>query len=207
MKKKAGFDKLSPNGKGVTVNLILASTSPRRRELLARIGVVPARIAAPDVDETPLKGEVPRVYVARLAEAKALAVTRAPDEIVLAGDTTVAVGRRILEKPADEADLRRMLALLSGRRHHVYSGVCVVGIDGKARTRVVDTIVGLKPLSAADIDWYVTSGEGMGKAGGYAIQGRAEGFVRYLAGSHSNVVGLPVFETLGMLRAAGLPLG
>ena len=129
------------------------------------------------------------------------------DEIVLAGDTTVAVGRRILEKPADEADLRRMLGLLSGRRHHVYSGVCVVGTDGKARVRVVDTIVGFKPLSPAEIDWYVASGEGMGKAGGYAIQGRAEGFVRYLAGSHSNVVGLPVFETLGMLRSAGLPLG
>jgi len=171
------------------------------------VGVVPGRTAAPDVDETPLKGELPRAYVARLAEAKALAVERAPDEIVLAGDTTVAVGRRILEKPADEADLRRMLGLLSGRRHHVYSGVCVVGLHGKPRTRVVDTIVGFKPLSPYEIDWYVASGEGMGKAGGYAIQGRAEGFVRYLAGSHSNVVGLPAFETLGMLRSAGLPLG
>lgn len=189
------------------MNLVLASTSPRRRELLARIGVVPARIAAPDIDETPLKRELPRAYVARLAEAKALAVSRAPDEIVLAGDTTVAVGVRILEKPADETDLRRMLGLLSGRRHHVYSGICVVGTDGEPRTRVVDTIVGFKPLSPAEVDWYVASGEGMGKAGGYAIQGRAEGFVRYLAGSHSNVVGLPVFETLGMLRSAGLPLG
>ena len=129
---------------------------------------------------------------------------RAPDEIVLAGDTTVAVGRRILEKPRDEADLRRMLGLLSGRRHHVYSGVCVIGAGRQPRTRVVDTLVGFKPLSAAEIDWYVASGEGMGKAGGYAIQGRAEGFVRYLAGSHSNVVGLPVFETLAMLRSAGL---
>ena len=189
------------------MNLVLASTSPRRRELLARVGVTPDRFAAPDIDETPLKSELPRAYVARLAEAKALAVTRAPGEIVLAGDTTVAVGRRILEKPLDEADLRRMLGLLSGRRHHVYSGVCVVGADGRARTRVVDTIVGFKPLSTAEIDWYVASGEGMGKAGGYAIQGRAEGFVRYLAGSHSNVVGLPVFETLGMLRSAGLALG
>ncbi|HEX4695271.1 nucleoside triphosphate pyrophosphatase [Sphingomonas sp.] len=187
--------------------LVLASTSPRRRELLARIGIFPDRVATPDVDETPRERELPRAYVARLAKAKALAVPRAPDEIVLAGDTTVAVGRRILEKPVDEADLRRMLGLLSGRRHHVYSGVCVVGIDGTPRTRVVDTIVAFKPLSPPEIDWYVASGEGVGKAGGYAIQGRAEGFVRYLAGSHSNVVGLPVFETLGMLRAAGVPLG
>lgn len=187
--------------------LVLASTSPRRRELLARIGLTPTRIAAPDIDETPLKGELPRAYVARLAETKALAVERAPGEVVLAGDTTVAVGRRILEKPADEADLRRMLALLSGRRHHVWSGVCVVDADGKARVRVADTIVAFKPLSAAEIDWYVASGEGMGKAGGYAIQGRAEVFVRFLSGSHSNVVGLPLFETRSLLSAAGVPLG
>ena len=186
--------------------LVLASTSPRRLELLARIGVVPDRLAAPDIDETPLKGEMPRAYVARLALAKAQAVERADDEIVLAGDTTVAVGRRILEKPVDEADLRRMLGLLSGRRHHVYSGVCVVGPDGRARVRVADTIVAFKALSPAEIDWYVASGEGMGKAGGYAIQGKAEAFVRYLAGSHSNVVGLPVFETRALLTAAGLPL-
>lgn len=189
------------------MKLVLASTSPRRRELLTRIGIEPSRLAAPDVDETPLKAEPPRAYVARLAQAKALAVERAADEIVLAGDTTVAVGRRILEKPLDEADLRRMLGLLSGRRHHVYSGVCVVGAEGKAKVRVVDTIVAFKPLSAAEIDWYVASGEGMGKAGGYAIQGKAEAFVRYLAGSHSNVVGLPVFETVGLLRSAGLSFG
>jgi septum formation protein len=187
--------------------LVLASTSPRRRELLERIGLVPARIAAPEIDETPLKAERPRDYVARLAKGKALAVERAPDEVVLAGDTTVAVGRRILEKPADEADLRRMLALLSGRRHHVYSGICVVGTDGKARVRVVDTIVAFKALSAAEIDRYVESGEGMGKAGGYAIQGRAETFVRFLSGSHSNVVGLPLFETRALLTGAGIALG
>ncbi len=187
--------------------LVLASTSPRRRELLARIGLIPARIAAPDIDEAPLKAERPRDYVARLARDKALAVERAANEVVLAGDTTVAVGRRILEKPADEADLRRMLALLSGRRHHVYSGLCVVGIDGKARVRVVDTVVAFKVLSAAEIDWYVESGEGMGKAGGYAIQGRAETFVRFLSGSHSNVVGLPLFETRTLLTSAGIALG
>ena len=187
--------------------LVLASTSPRRRELLARIGFVPMRIVAPEIDETPLKAELPRDYVARLAKGKALAVERAPDEVVLAGDTTVAVGRRILEKPADEADLRRMLGLLSGRRHHVYSGICVVGTDGKARVRVVDTVVAFKVLTAAEIDWYVESGEGMGKAGGYAIQGRAETFVRFLSGSHSNVVGLPLFETRALLTSAGLALG
>ena len=187
--------------------LVLASTSPRRRELLARIGLVPSRIAAPEIDETPLKAELPRDYVARLAKGKALAVERAPDEVVLAGDTTVAVGRRILEKPADEADLRRMLGLLSGRRHHVYSGICVVGTDGKARVRVVDTVVAFKALSAAEIDRYIESGEGMGKAGGYAIQGRAETFVRFLSGSHSNVVGLPLFETRALLTSAGIALG
>ena len=195
------------SGAATSPALVLASTSPRRRELLARIGLTPARIAAPEIDETPLKGELPRAYVARLAEAKALAVERAAGEVVLAGDTTVAVGRRILEKPADEADLRRMLALLSGRRHHVWSGVCVVGADGKPRVRVADTIVAFKALSAAEIDWYVASGEGMGKAGGYAIQGKAEVFVRFLSGSHSNVVGLPLFETRALLTAAGVPLG
>ncbi|MDX8357401.1 Maf family protein [Sphingopyxis terrae] len=188
-------------------SLVLASTSPRRRELLARIGLEPARIAAPDIDETPLKGELPRAYVARLAESKARAVDRSADEVVLAGDTTVAVGRRILEKPADEADLRRMLGLLSGRRHHVYSGVCVVGADGRPRVRVADTVVAFKRLTPAEIDWYVASGEGMGKAGGYAIQGKAEMFVRFLSGSHSNVVGLPIFETRALLTSAGVPLG
>lgn len=187
--------------------LVLASTSPRRRELLARIGLAPARIAAPEIDETPLKGELPRDYVARLARSKALAVERASNEVVLAGDTTVAVGRRILEKPVDEADLRRMLGLLSGRRHHVWSGLCVVGTDAKARVRVVDTIVAFKVLGATEIDNYVASGEGMGKAGGYAIQGRAETFVRFLSGSHSNVVGLPLFETRTLLTGAGIPLG
>lgn len=195
------------NGAANFSALVLASTSPRRLELLARIGVVPARIASPDIDETPLKGELPRSYVARLAEGKALAVERGPGEVVLAGDTTVAVGRRILEKPVDEADLRRMLALLSGRRHHVWSGVCVVGPDGKPRVRTVNTAVAFKVLSAAEIDWYVASGEGMGKAGGYAIQGRAETFVRFLSGSHSNVVGLPLHETRNLLTGVGVPLG
>jgi septum formation protein len=189
------------------VRLVLASSSPRRRDLLTRIGAVPHRIAAPEVDESPRKDESPRSYVLRVAADKALAVPREADEIVLAGDTTIAVGRRILGKPEDEADLRRMLALLSGRRHHCLSAVCVIGGDAKPRTRLCDTVVAFKRLSAAEIDWYVASGEGMGKAGGYAIQGKAETFVRFLSGSHSGVVGLPVFETRALLTSAGYALG
>ncbi len=189
------------------MRLVLASTSPRRRDLLARIGAVPERIAAPDVDEAPRQAETPRAYVLRVAIDKAHAVPREPDEIVLAGDTTIALGRRILGKPEDEADLRRMLSLLSGRRHHCLSAVCLIDTEGKMRTRLSDTVVAFKRLTDTEIDSYVGSGEGMGKAGGYAIQGRAEAFVRYLAGSHSGVVGLPVFETRALLEAAGYPLG
>ncbi|AQR75991.1 nucleoside triphosphate pyrophosphatase [Sphingomonas sp. LM7] len=188
------------------MRLVLASTSPRRRDLLARIGVVPDRIVGPDIDEEPRPGELPRPYALRLAEEKARAVARAEDEIVLAGDTTIGVGRRILNKPEDDADHRRMLGLLSGRRHHCLSAVCVIGLDGKARTRVTDTIVTFKRLSDAEIDWYIASGEGRGKAGGYAIQGRAEAFVRFLSGSHSGVVGLPVFDARALLEGAGYPL-
>jgi septum formation protein len=186
--------------------LVLASASPRRHDLLARLGVTPARVDAPDVDETPLKGERPRDYVVRLARAKAAAVTRAEGEVVLAGDTTIALGRRILGKPADDADHARMLAMLSGRRHHCLSAIAAIAADGTIRDRLSDTIVAFRPLSAAEIDAYLASGEGRGKAGGYAIQGRAEAFVRFLAGSHSGVVGLPLMETRALLRWAGLPL-
>jgi septum formation protein len=189
------------------VRLVLASSSPRRRDLLTRIGAAPDRIAAPDVDEDVHSGELARPYVLRVAIAKAQAVPREADEIVLAGDTTIAVGRRILAKPEDEADLRRMLALLSGRRHHCLSAIALIDTQGKLRTRVSDTIVTFKRLTAAEIDWYVASGEGMGKAGGYAIQGKAEAFVRALSGSHSGVVGLPVFETRALLESAGYRLG
>ena len=188
------------------MRLVLASTSPRRLDLLARIGVVPDSIAAPDVDEDPLSGELPRIYVQRIALAKAQAIARADDQIVLAGDTTIAVGRRILGKPVDEADLRRMLALLSGRRHRCLSAVALIGLDGKPRQRLSDTIVAFKRLTPAEIDRYVASGEGMGKAGGYAIQGLAESFIRFISGSHSGVVGLPVFETRALLESAGHPL-
>ncbi|MDG5488995.1 Maf family protein [Sphingomonas sp. FW199] len=189
------------------MRLVLASTSPRRLQLLERIGVTPDRVVGPDIDEEPRKGELPRVYATRLAEEKARAVPREADEIVIAGDTTVSVGRRILNKPADADDHRRMLELMSGRRHHVWSGVCVIDRDGRARTRLTDSIVAFKRLSAAEIDWYLASGEGWGKAGGYAIQGRAEALVRFLSGSHSGVVGLPLFETRALLEASGYRFG
>jgi septum formation protein len=187
--------------------LVLASSSPRRRELLARIGVVPARIESPDIDENPLPGELPRAYALRLAEAKARAVHRAADEIVLAGDTTVAAGRRILPPADTVAVQRKLLGLLSGRRHRCISAVCVIDRDDRARVRTVETVVTFKRLSLAEIEAYIESGEGLGKAGGYAIQGRAEALIRFISGSHSGVIGLPLFETRALLIAAGYPLG
>lgn len=189
------------------MKLVLASSSPRRLALLAQLGVTPARVAHPDVDEAPLPAERPRDYVRRVACAKAEAVARDADEVILAADTTIAAGRRILGKPADEAELRAMLALLSGRRHRCLSAVAVIDAAGRLRERMSDTIVAFKPLSAAEIDGYVASGEGMGKAGGYAIQGRAEGFVKAIHGSYSGVVGLPLYETRALLAASGVALG
>jgi septum formation protein len=187
--------------------LVLASSSPRRRDLLARIGAVPARIAAPAIDESPRPRELPRAYALRLAVEKAEAVERAAGEVVIAGDTTIALGRRILPPAEDEAVQRTLLSLLSGRRHHALSAVCAIDAKGAVRTRLADTIVAFKPLSPAEIDDYVASGEGLGKAGGYAIQGRAEAFVRFLQGSHSGVIGLPLFETRALLIASGIALG
>ena len=189
------------------LRLVLASSSPRRRELLARIGVTPDRIESPDIDESPLKGELPRAYALRLAQGKARAVHRDQGEVVLAGDTTVAVGRRILPPADTEAVQRKLLVLLSGRRHRCISAICVIDAAGQVRTRTVETIVTFKRLTEAEIDAYVASGEGLGKAGGYAIQGRAEALIRAVAGSHSGVIGLPLFETRALLKAAGLPLG
>ena len=191
---------------GLNPTLVLASSSPRRRDLLARLGVVPARIAAPDIDETPRKGEVPRVYALRMAEEKAQAVSRAANEIIIAGDTTVAVGRRILPQAADADMQRGFLTLLSGRRHHVLSAVAVIDPDGRLRSRICDSIVRFKRLSAQEIDSYIESKEGLGKAGGYAIQGKAEALIDWMAGSHSGVVGLPLYETRALLRASGYPL-
>ena len=191
---------------GLIPTLILASSSPRRRELLARLGVEPARIASPDIDETPRKGEVPRVYALRMAEEKAVAVSRGSGEIVVAGDTTVAVGRRILQQATDADMQRGFLTLLSGRRHHVLSAVAVIDGDGRLRSRICDSIVRFKRLSPEEIESYIESGEGLGKAGGYAIQGRAEALIDWMAGSHSGVIGLPLYETRSLLRASGYPL-
>jgi septum formation protein len=188
------------------LRLVLASSSPRRRDLLARIGVVPDRIAAPDIDESPLKAELPRIYAMRMALEKAHAVERGDGEIILAGDTTVAVGRRILQQAADADMQRGFLKLLSGRRHHVLSAVCVIDAGGTVRSRLSDSIVRFKRLGEAEIETYVASGEGLGKAGGYAIQGRAEALVDWMAGSHSGVVGLPLYETRALLRASGYPV-
>ena len=191
---------------GLIPTLILASSSPRRRDLLARLGVEHARIASPDIDETPRKGEVPRVYALRMAEEKAVAVPRASGEIVVAGDTTVAVGRRILQQATDAEMQRGFLTLLSGRRHHVLSAVAVIDGDGRLRSRICDSIVRFKRLSPEEMESYIESGEGLGKAGGYAIQGRAEALIDWMAGSHSGVVGLPLYETRSLLRASGYPL-
>ena len=191
---------------GLIPTLILASSSPRRRDLLARLGVEHARIASPDIDETPRKGEVPRVYALRMAEEKAVAVPRASGEIVVAGDTTVAVGRRILQQATDADMQRGFLTLLSGRRHHVLSAVAVIDGDGRLRSRICDSIVRFKRLSPEEMESYIESGEGLGKAGGYAIQGRAEALIDWMAGSHSGVIGLPLYETRSLLRASGYPL-
>jgi septum formation protein len=184
--------------------LVLASASPRRRELLAQIGIVPDRIVAASLDEAPRRSELPHAHALRLAEAKARAVAADhPGAFVLGADTVVAAGRRILPKAEDEATARRCLALLSGRRHRVVGGVCLVTPDGRARARVVTSIVAFKSLTAGEIADYLASGEWRGKAGGYAIQGRAAAFVRFLSGSYSNVVGLPLFETAQLLNGAG----
>jgi septum formation protein len=186
------------------VPLVLASSSPRRRELLAQIGITPARIASPDIDESARAGELPRDYALRMAVEKAAAVTRAGDEAVLAGDTVVAVGRRILPRAADAAEVRACLTLLSGRRHRVYSAVALVTADGQLRTRLSETILSFKRLHRDEIAAYAALGEGEGKAGGYAIQGHAGIFVRHLSGSYSGVVGLPLAEVGALLGAADM---
>ncbi len=184
--------------------LILASASERRLTLLAQIGVVPARVIAADLDETPLGDESPRQLAARLARAKATAgAARFPQAFVLAADTVIAAGRRILPKPADADAARATLALLSGRRHQVFGAVALRAPDGRWGERLVVSRVTFTRLDAAEIDAYVSSGEWRGRAGGYAIQGRAGGFVRFLSGSYSNVVGLPLFEARQLLRGLG----
>ena len=186
--------------------LILGSASPRRRELLARLGLEPDEVVSTDIDESPLKAEIPRDYAVRMAREKALAVTDG-DAHVLAGDTVAALGRRILPKAEDEATARACLALMSGRRHRVLSAIALRAPDGSLRERLSETIVRFKPLSAAEIDSYIAGGEWHGKAGGYAIQGSAEGLIAWISGSHSGVVGLPLFETRALLRGAGFAIG
>lgn len=186
--------------------LILGSASPRRRELLARLGLTPNEILSADIDETPLKGERPRDYARRMAREKTLAVKR-EEAFVLTGDTVVAAGLRILPKADSEAVARQCLTLLSGRRHRVYSAIVLRYPDGLLRERLSETTVRFKPLSSAEIDSYLAGGEWHGKAGGYAIQGTAEGLIAWISGSHSGVVGLPLFETRTLLKSAGFPLG
>ncbi|UYH55346.1 Maf family nucleotide pyrophosphatase [Qipengyuania sp. SS22] len=182
--------------------LILASASPRRRELIARLGVTPAAINPADIDETPAAGERPRDYAIRMAHEKAEAAA-SDDGFVLAGDTVVAAGRRILPKAEDAATARKCLELLSGRRHRVLSAIALRAPDGQLRERLCETMVLFKRLSAEEIDAYLASGEWEGKAGGYAIQGLAEGLISRIQGSHSGVVGLPLYETRTLLKAAG----
>ena len=185
--------------------LILASASPRRLDLLRQIGVAPDAVDPADIDETPRRDELPAQYAPRLAREKAALVAgRHPGALVLAADTVVAAGRRILPKAEDEATARRCLALLSGRRHRVLTAICVAR-DSIVKERTVTSIVRFKRLSEAELDAYVASGEWHGKAGGYAIQGRAATLVAAISGSYSGIVGLPLFETAALLKASGYP--
>jgi nucleoside triphosphate pyrophosphatase len=184
--------------------LVLASASPRRLELLRQIGIVPDVVDPADIDETPAKGELAAAHVVRLAEAKARAVQpRHAGAFILAADTVVACGRRILPKAEDAATARTCLSLLSGRRHRVYGGVAVMNPAGDLAIRRVVSQVAFKRLSEAELARYLAAGEWHGKAGGYAIQGAAASFIPWLAGSYSNVVGLPLYETAQLLAGRG----
>jgi septum formation protein len=184
--------------------LVLASASPRRLELLAQIGIVPDAVDPAEIDETPLKAELPASYVLRLARAKATAVApRHPESFILAADTIVACGRRILGKPEDEKAAHRSLTLLSGRRHRVYGGIAVITPDGRVATRGVVSQVAFKRLSESEFASYLATGEWHGKAGSYAIQGRGATLVSWMQGSYSNVVGLPLFEVAQLLTGLG----
>lgn len=184
--------------------LVLASASPRRLELLRQIGLAPDAVDAAELDETPQPRETPRRLAQRLAEAKAARIAeRHGAAYVLAADTVVAVGRRILPKAADPVEVRSCLELLSGRAHRVLTGVAVAAPGGRLASRLVESRLHFKRLTAVEIERYLASGEGMGKAGGYAIQGRAGAFVISLQGSYSGVVGLPLYETANLLDGLG----
>ena len=189
------------------MRLILASASPRRLDLLARIGVTPDAVDPADIDEVAVTGELPRVHASRLAvEKAAIVAARHPQALVLAADTVVAVGRRILPKVEDERTLRQCMNLLSGRRHRVLTGVALAIPGAGIRSRLVATSIAMKRLSADEIEYYAGHGEWRGKAGGYALQGYGEVYVRHLAGSYSNVVGLPLAETRLLLKSAGFAI-
>ena len=184
--------------------LILASASPRRVDLLAQIGITPTDIIPADIDETPLKGELPRDLAVRLARGKAEEVAKAQSgAFILAADTVVACGRTALPKTENENEARDCLHRLSGRRHHVYGGICIITPQGKIMTRLCDTVVKFKRLTRGEIDTYIQGGEWDGKAGGYAIQGAAAGYISFLQGSHSNVVGLSLYDVTQMLQGNG----
>jgi septum formation protein len=189
------------------MRLVLASASPRRLDLLARIGVTPDAVIPADIDECVPRGELPRQHALRLAREKAEAIAaKEPNALVLGADTVVAVGRRILPKVEDEGTLRACLELLSGRRHRVLTGVALAIPGHGLRERLGETMIAMKRLSAEEIDYYASHGEWRGKAGGYALQGYGEVYVRHIAGSYSNVVGLPLAETRVLLKSAGYPL-
>ncbi|AJE46126.1 Maf family protein [Celeribacter indicus] len=187
------------------MKLILGSGSPRRKELLAQLGLVPDDIRSPDIDEDPRKGELPRPYCARMAREKAMAVPRAEDEIVLCADTTVALGRRIMGKPADEKEAAAFLLAMSGRRHKVITAIAVARGTRLWEADVV-TDVKMKRLSDVELNAYLMSGDWRGKAGGYGIQGIAGAFIPWIQGSYSAVMGLPVAETAKLLASAGYPV-
>ena len=187
------------------MRLILGSGSPRRRELLAQLGLVPDAILPPDIDEDPRVGELPRPYCMRLAREKATAIPAEADDIVLCADTTVALGRRILGKPRDAAEAAEFLVALGGRRHQVITAVAVRrGAQIWARESV--SAVRMKRLSDDELNFYLASNDWQGKAGGYAIQGAAGAFIPWISGSFTGIVGLPLAETAALLTAAGLPL-
>jgi septum formation protein len=189
------------------MRLILASASPRRLDLLARIGVTPDAVLPADIDESVPKGELPRQHALRLAREKAEALAASePDALVLGADTVVAVGRRILPKVEDEATLRACMKLLSGRRHRVLTGVALAIPGVGMRERLGETMIAMKRISDEEVDYYASLGEWRGKAGGYALQGYGEVYVRHIAGSYSNVVGLPLAETRLLLKSAGYPI-
>ena len=187
------------------MRLVLGSGSPRRLELLAQAGITPDEVRPPNIDEDARKGELPRDYVNRIASEKAAAVAISADEVVLCADTSVALGRRILGKPANEDEARTFLNALSGRRHKVITAVAVKHGD-LVWQKDVQTSVAMRRLTKSEIDWYIATGDWQGKAGGYGIQGPASAFIPWLNGSFHAVMGLPLPEALGLLRAAGYPV-